>query len=346
MRTLLFVLLLAGLWSGYWAVGSSTISNRVERWFLDQEQDGLVAEKTGLSVAGFPNRFDMTIEGLNLADPKTGAGWQAPFVQVFAMTWKPWHIIAAFPPEQVVILPDQSLTVASEGLKASVRARPSSDVPLAAFVVESGPLTATSSAGWTTGLTRSVASFSADEEVTGAGDNPNTYVLSLDVQGLAPDPAFLATLNAVAVPDLPAPDFPAEVEALRGTMVLTLSAPLDRNLGKVRPYLTKVELKEVGFTWGKLAAKASGAIEADGNGYAAGKVTVDITNWDRLPAVLVAAGVLKPDVAPTVANGMRALASQTPDPTVLSLTLDMADGRMSFGPFPLGPAPLMIPPSG
>jgi hypothetical protein len=75
-------------------------------------------------------------------------------------------------------------------------------------------------------------------------------------------------------------------------------------------------------------------------------VTVDVTNWNRLPAVLVAAGLVTPEVAPTVARGMQALAAQTEDPTVLSLTLTLADGRMSFGPFPLGPAPLMVPPSG
>ena len=46
------------------------------------------------------------------------------------------------------------------------------------------------------------------------------------------------------------------------------------------------------------------------------------------------------------APACQALAAQSPDPAVLSLTLTMAEGRMSFGPFPLGPAPLMVPPSG
>jgi hypothetical protein len=43
---------------------------------------------------------------------------------------------------------------------------------------------------------------------------------------------------------------------------------------------------------------------------------------------------------------MQALASQSADLKVLSLSLVLEDGRMSFGPFPLGPAPLMVPPSG
>ena len=87
-------------------------------------------------------------------------------------------------------------------------------------------------------------------------------------------------------------------------------------------------------------------VEADDQGFAAGRVTVEVTNWNRLPAILVAAGVVKPELAPTVARGMQALAAQTPDTSVLSLTLVMENGRMSFGPFPLGPAPRMLPPTG
>ena len=106
MRKLLFLMVvLVALWSGYWFVGSNAVREGVNGFFADAATQGLVAENTGVTVAGFPNRFDLTVEGLHLADPASGAGWNAPFVQVFAMTWKPWHIIAAFPPEQEVVLP-------------------------------------------------------------------------------------------------------------------------------------------------------------------------------------------------------------------------------------------------
>ena len=107
------------------------IRNGAETWFADQARAGVKAEKSKLSVAGFPNRFDMTVEGLQLADAQSGISWQAPFVQVFAMTWKPWHVIAAMPPEQVLSLPDQTLTITSTGLEASLRAKPAMDAPLA-----------------------------------------------------------------------------------------------------------------------------------------------------------------------------------------------------------------------
>jgi hypothetical protein len=342
MRKLLFLLLAgAALWSGYWYAGSSALRSGVEDWFAAQARSGAVAEKTGLTVRGFPNRFDLTVEGLRLADPRSGTVWQAPFVQVFAMTWKPWHVIAALPPEQALTLPDQVLTVSSQDLKASIRVKPSTDAPLAEARVAGMSLDLASDLGWTLGLGEFTLGLRAEPAL-----GPSTYELGFDLAPVTPDSGFVAAVNAVAIPELPAAGLPDEIESFWGSIYLTTSAPLDRHAGTARPYLTRVEIKRLNFAWGDLAAAAKGLIEADGNGYAAGKVTVEITNWNRLPAILVAAGAVQPEAAPTIANGMRALAAQSSDPTVLSLTLTLSDGRMSFGPFPLGPAPLMVPPSG
>lgn len=342
MRKLLFLMIAAtALWSGYWFVGSNAVREGVVSFFADAARQGLEAENAGVRVAGFPNRFDLTIGEPRLADPVSGAGWQAPFVQVFAMTWKPWHIIAALPPEQVVTLPDQRVTAGSEGLMASLRAKPSSDLPLAEVRLAGTRLDLASDLGWTLGLGEFTLGLRADAALGDAG-----YELGFDLAPMTPDPGFLAEVKAVTIQDLPPSDLPEVIEALWGSIYLTFSAPLDRHAGEMRPYLRRVEINQFNLTWGVLGASASGVVEADANGYAAGRVTVDVTNWDRLPALLVAAGVVKPEVAPTIARGMQALAAQSPDLKVLSLSLVLEDGRMSFGPFPLGPAPLMVPPSG
>lgn len=340
MRKLLVLLLiLCALWSGYWFAGSSAVRQGAESFFANAAAEGLIAEKTALTVQGFPNRFDLTVEGVNIADPASGIGWQAPFAQVFAMTWKPWHIIAAFPPEQVLALPDQSLTLTSTDLKASLRARPSTDLPLAAVILEGGALAVASDLGWTFSLGDFTLGLRATPDL-----GPASYEFGFDLAPLTPDPGFAGAVKAVTIPDLPPSDLPDTVEALGGSILLTLSAPLDRHTGDTNPALTKVEVKSLGLTWGALQVAATGLIEADENGYGAGKITVEITNWDRLPAILVAMGAIKPDFAPTVVKGMQALAAQSPNPAVLSLPLILAEGRMSFGPFPLGPAPVMTNP--
>jgi hypothetical protein len=342
MRKLMFWLILATLlWAGYWFVGSNAVRDGVNGFFADAAAQGLVAENTGVTVAGFPNRFDLTVDGLKLADPASGTAWEAPFVQVFAMTWKPWHIIAAFPPEEVVTLPDQSVTITSDAMKASFRAKPATDLPLAEVRLSGTSLALASDQGWTLGMGEFTLGLRADPALGDAG-----YELGFDLAPLTPDPDFVAAVKAVAIPDLPASDLPDTAESLWGSVFLSFSAPLDRHAGEARPYLTRVEVNQFNFAWGELAASARGLVQADDQGFAAGEITVEITNWDRLPAILVAAGVVQPEMAPTIARGMQALAAQTPEPTILSLTLKLADGRMSFGPFPLGPAPRMVPPTG
>lgn len=342
MRKLLFLMVaLVALWSGYWVVGSNAVRNGVNDFFAGAATQGLVAENTEVTVAGFPNRFDLTVDGLHLVDPKAAVGWNAPFVQVFAMTWKPWHIIAAFPPEQQVLLPGNSVTVTSQDLKASLRAKPSTDLPLAEMRLAGASLGLKSQQGWTLGLGEFTLGLRADPALGETG-----YELGFDLAPLTPDPGFVAAVKAVAIPDLPASDLPDTVESLWGSVYLTFSAPLDRHAGKAKPHLTRIEVNQLNFAWGKLAATARGLVEADDQGFAAGEITVEITNWDRLPAILVAAGVVKPEMAPTIARGMQALAAQSPDLSVLSLTLKMSEGQMSFGPFPLGPAPRLLPPTG
>jgi hypothetical protein len=338
MRKLLYLLILvSALWSGYWFAGSTVLRNGADQWFADQAARGMTAEKTGLTVSGFPNRFDLTVEGVVLSDPQSGIGWQAPFVQVFAMTWKPWHIIAALPPDQVIRLPDQDIALASTGLRASLRSKPSTDVPLAAAIIESDSLLATSSKGWSVGAARSVASISADEEVEGAGDQPNAYVLALDIADFAPGPLEPIATKA---------NLPPTISALRIVATATLTAPLDRRAGDVRPQIVTLKLDDCSLAWGDLGVTAKGELAPDPAGFAAGRIEIAVTNWDRLVPVLVAANAIKPEVAPTVQNMLGALARDGGDPMVLKLPLVLKDGRMSLGPLPLGPAPMLVAPTG
>ena len=340
MRKLIVLLLLGTvLWSGYWVVGSNAVRQGAEDFFANAASQGLVAEKSALQVKGFPNRFDLTVSDLRLLDPATGTAWEAPFLQVFAMTWKPWHIIAALPPDQKLSLPDQDIALTSEGLLASLRARPATDLPLAAVIVESGAFSATSTKGWTVGSARAVASLRAASEVDGAADKPNVYVLALDLAELAPDPDTMARLTVGS-------DLPAIVAKVQILATATLTAPLDRHADQTTPRLAELVLDKTEVIWGALSIAASGTIAPDDDGFAAGRIDIAVTNWDRLVPVLVASGAIKPELSQTVQNMLAALAQDSGDPAVLKLPLVLANGQMSLGPLPLGPAPVLLPPSG
>ncbi len=337
MRGLLvLVAVVLVLWCGYWFVGSSLIEREAEAAFQRLSDEGMRAEKTALQVKGFPNRFDLTVEGLNLADPARNIGWQAPRVQIFAMTWKPWHIIAAFPGTQEFTLPGQRLTLTGTNEMASLRARPSTDLPLAEARLVGDTLQLASDAGWTVGAATLALALRADPA------QPGGYEFGLEATALAPDPSLTAALAAVQLPDLPPPDLPVLVDRLRADLALTLTAPLDRHLGETRPQLSGTRINDLQLVWGPLQVTATGEISADAQGLAAGRIEAQITGWDRLPALLVAMGAVRAEIAPTVAGMLKAGAAGG---EVLKLPLVLRDGQMSLGPFPLGPAPRLVPAS-
>lgn len=307
----------------------------------DLRQDGMRVETTSLSVGGFPTALILRAKDLTVADPVGGTAWQAPDLTIQAPSYAPWHLRADLPPEQVLTSPMDSVTLRSDALALTLTLSPALDLPLAAASASATRLEVVSTQGWTVTFGDVFATLARDD--TGPAGR---YLVEVDLAPVQPPAAFRQTLAQVVLPDLPAPDFPEMAEVVRGQIALTFSAPLALNGGPARPELTGLDLIDSEITWGALTLRARGAVTADANGFAAGKVALDLTNWDRLPALLVAAGVVAPEIVPTLANGLRALAAQSPDPATLSLPLLMSEGRLSLGPFPLGPAPRLRPPEG
>ncbi|WP_054006970.1 DUF2125 domain-containing protein [Cypionkella psychrotolerans] len=326
MRALLWIVLAAtAAWTGYWWVGASQIESGVKAWIAQQPPGVVIA--SSVEVHGIPNRFDLTVSDLVLADPAQGVQVSSPFVQVYAMTWKPWHVIAALPSGQVITLPDQVVTVGSEKLRASVQVHPSTALALNELVGEASGVKLTSDAGWTLGI--NTATVSMAEDVTRA----NTYRLGLRVAEIAPDAAVLQALAATDLPDL------VDEVFLDGHAVLT--APLDRNAVTSRPELMALEIADARVSWGALKFSAKGVLTAGPDGLAEGEIALRVEGWKRLPPILVALGLVKPDVAPTVERMLGIVAQQGGDLEILQIKLICKDGGMVLGPLPLGPAPRM-----
>ncbi len=331
MRKLTWLLIaLTVLWSAAWFWGSSQLRNGIEQWFADQSAKGYIAENAGFSVLGYPNRLDVTLDTPKFADPRTGFGWEGQFLQVFTMTWKPWHVIAALPPQQTIRTPDQDIGITGTGLRASARARPEIALPLDEAILEGTAIEATSTQGWTVGLGSLVFAIRDDQTAT------NGYDIALTATDLEPDRSLLAALP-------PDAGLPTRLARLNATLNARLTAPLDRTAAETNPRLVALDVQEVAITWGDLTLFAKGTIEPDADGYAAGTIDIAVTNWQRLVPVLIASGMVTPEVAPTVGNMLKGLAEQNGSPFVLEVPLTLASGRMSLGPLPLGPAPRMDP---
>lgn len=326
MRKLLAIVIAAAvLWTGYWWVGAWAIERAIGQVFETQAAQGLVATNAGVEVHGIPNRWDVKVSKIALADPAAGWGWGTPFAQVYAMTWQPWYLLAALPSDQVFLVGSQTVTVQSDPITASLRLHPNLNLGLNEIVVEATSVILTSDAGWSFGFEKAIAS--TREDVSRA----NTHRIGLQVTNITPDAGVTQALSST--------DLPPVVAEVYLDAHLSLSAPIDRHAGETQPQLTGLDLTSARVTWGALAFTASGSLKPGQDGLAEGEIAMKVAGWRRLPPILVALGFVAPDIAPTIENAMQAMAAQSPDIEVLDMVLRCKDGWMYLGPLPLGPAP-------
>ncbi len=326
MRLILWVCLALGvLWGGYWFVGSNAAQHGVLRLFETASAQGITASNRGVSVSGFPNRFDLTVTAPHLADPVSGWGWQASFAQVFSMTWKPWHLIAALPNDQEIDAPGQKIALQSSRMMGSLLLQPSTDLTLEEAVVEAEGLAVQSDQGWHFGAAKAVLALARD------ATQQNTQHVGVELTNVAPDSSLTTLLPALG----------ATVQTVHLDATLMLTAPLDRHAGEVLPKLMGVRLADFHANWGSLKIAAQGVVEAGVDGVAQGKIDFRIEDWQEIPKLVVALGLVRPEMGQTIERGLNVLAQSGSDPKVLILPLTFAEGRMNLGPLPLGPAPLL-----
>jgi len=327
MRRLLSAVLAAsGIWGAYWFVGATALERAARDWLASAAPR---VQAAGADVAGFPNRFDLTLTDLRVGEAGSVV-WQAVFLQLFALSYKPWHLIAAFPPEQRVTLPDGTvLIVTADKLQASLVVTPSTAVALDRIVVAGNGLGLR--AEDRPGMTLDALRFATRRDAT----RTDTHEIGLEVNGLRPDQGLLA-----APPDRPLP--PGDV-TMRLDALIGFSAPLDRFAGETQPMPILIDLKEARAVWGDIVIEATGRIVPDAAGLAEGQIDIGLSGWDSAIALAVATGALRPEIAPTWAELARRLAEASPTSGRIELPLVFADGRMRLGPLPLGRAPRLLP---
>ncbi len=314
--------LITALWSGYWLMGKTAVERGFAAVLSQAPANGVQITEAGHSVAGFPGRFGLTVTEPHVADARSSLAWQSPFVQVASLSYKPWHVIADFAPEQRLTTPLQDISLLSDPLQASVVVSPGPALALQQITLAGSGLAARSSLGWAVAAQDLRFALNADPTTRDA------YTVGLDAANVAPDAALVALL----------PDLPAVIEAAKLDAVISLTAPLDRFAAETRPRPSALLLREMSVTWGDLSVLASGDVTLVA-GVPEGRIDIRVTGWRHLVTFATTTGLIKPEVAPTALGMMEAYASGSGDPNVLAMPLVFAKGQMRLGPLPLGPAP-------
>ncbi len=328
IRALIAGVLAAALgWSGYWFIGARALDRGVDDWLAERRGEGWVAEASETSVRGFPNRFDLTLSDLHLADPETGVAWTAPFFQVLSLSYRPSHVIAVWPATQTISTPHQTVSIEGAEIRGSLRLSDLSTLGLETATIVSDEVSMSSNVGWLAELDTGRLAARLVPATT------STYEIGVEALGVTPAEGVRRAVDVSG-------RLPPEIETLRFDAVIAFTAPWDRAAIEVaRPQPTAIDLREVRATWGNLDLRATGDLEIEPDGTPTGEIVLRAENWRELLQLAVASGAVPEGIATTLERGLAALAGASGSPETLDATLSLRGGRVFLGFIPLGSAP-------
>lgn len=304
MRAILGLFLaVALLWGGYWFWGAAQVRTHAQGWMSEQGVTGQI------SVIGFPNRFDLTVT--NPAVQRDGIGYSAPFFQVFAMTWKPWHLIAAFAPSQEITLLDQTLTLSSPHLLASVLMNPIGGFALREVRLDGTKVALESSNGWHIDAAHVTAAMDAqgDPMSPRIGGRLTDFTTPVPVAGLT-DLIALASFDAN----------------------LHLLSPLDGTTTGAS--ILAIDLNDARLNWGDFGMTAKGRLAPDAQGMVSGDIRVTLRGAQHLSQILLGLGLVKPDQIANLDKGLAVMGGGA------EITFTLSGGMIRIGPIPIAATPV------
>ena len=321
MRLLILAILLAAAgWSAYWFVGANALEGTLRDAIADARDNGVEVELTALDVTGFPNRFDTIIEEPRVRTA-SGIEWRAPFLQVFALSYRPTQLIAALPNEQSLSWPFGTAEITTETARASMTLTPATSLPLdhANLVIDELRIASED-------LNLSAARVLAATRIPEDAEDGRVQNIGLTLDDVA-FPSSLADQLGVA----------GVVDGATLDATVTLAEPIDRDTFEGEPIdIRQIDISRLDIDWGEVGLDASGSLSVAADGVPTGEIQAAITNWSEAVDIAVAAGLLAPIQAEQVRLGLRFVAGEGDR---IELPLSFRDGKVYLGPIPLGDAP-------
>lgn len=315
MKRLILVVILAALtWAGWWFWSAQTLKADITAWFEARESDGWVATYSDLTVRGFPNRLDLTISDVTLANPQTNVLWQAPFIQIFALTYKHDHKIVAFPNVQTVTVAARPHEITSEGLRASLVL--TQDGVIDRLNVEADVL------NWDgVAIANAKAALLRQEA--------QRYQFGFVAETIARAGGKLTPLSETRVDD-------TQINTvITFDKDWTLSALQDG-----RPQPREIDVTLMSYKMASLELDLAGDLAVDPSGRASGKLTLRAANWQTALEQARLGDHLPGSITEKLVQGLSIVAGLKGRADTLDLPLTLQRGQMSLGLIPLGPAPL------
>jgi len=318
MRILAGLAILAtALWCGYWFVGRTALDRAIVAG-LAATPEVTVA---GHSIAGFPNRFDVTFDEPRLTD---GAlTWRAPFVQVFALSYRLNHLLAVFAHDQQITAPGLDATIHSEDLRASLVMEAGLDLPLDRLTLVGQALDLDVNATHHQIDTLRAASRRSDAV---------RHELAIVLEGALPDPAEMDRLDPQRI-------WPRRFDLLRLDAEVEFDAALDRHVVQGQPpRVTRLTLTGAQVRYEATDITLTGRLTPNAEGLLSGDLTVTVAGFHDLMRRARDAGLMPPEHDALMTMALQGLVSPD-DPDRIEAAFAVVDGEVRMGPILVGSLP-------
>ncbi|MCI5042510.1 MAG: DUF2125 domain-containing protein [Donghicola eburneus] len=325
-RLIVMIVLLAGAWSGYWFYASGQKRAAIEDWFTEKQEEGWQASYEDLSIAGFPNRVDATLDNPSVENQDGSIAWNAPFLQLLSLVYNPSHVIVIWPQTQTFITPYGTVALRKEDLRASVVFDGDDASSLNRFSLVGEDMEARTERGsWEAAELRLAA-----ERLPGAVSDYRVALATADM--------------TVDLPLIGAGSLPNRIEKLDVDTHISFEHAWDaKSLLFDRPKPTSLEIVAADIEWGPATLTAKGLLELDETGTPEGEIDFSLKNWEEMIGDIANSGAMSHQQAESMRMMIGMMASSSGDPRAFDATLTFSGGMMRLGQLPIGPAPRFSP---
>ena len=330
-RLILVVFALAALFCLWWFVAAGFMTQAYATWFDRQRERGWLAEYSDLETTGFPLRHVTRIAAPALADPRTGAAWQATSLAIDSPAIWPGDLRLRFPETaQSLAWLDRRVTLTARDM-------------VARLTLAAGPALRLRDLGMTAGAW-SLRDGAGMEQLQAAGltlsmtetETEARYRLTLGAPDFSPGDGLRRLARA-------APGLPRSFDRLEITADVTFDRPWDiRAIEERRPQPRVLHLRRGDVWWGDLRLSAAGRLDIDETGTPTGAIELRAENWRDMLRMANQSGLLGASATDAAERALSFLASLGGQPEILEAQINFRGGVVALGPIPLGPAPRLI----
>ena len=321
-RTMLWLAVMAVLWSGYWAALAYGAQQSAHQAVNVMRQQGIAASFASAEVKGFPSSVALTLADLSMGDGGAIL-WSTQTARIEAEVTRPNQIFLDLSQPHRISGSFGAWAIETENAGMMALFAPSLDLPIADVQVAAQALR--------------VAGPNVPQMLLGAlaaritdnGVADGVYDVSMDLQDL--DLSLVLTTLPASFRIVPRLAFAGDV---------VFDRPWDRQVFlQGYPLFRGVDIRGLELSFGPSALAASGQLVVADNGRLSGMLLITIDQWRPLFELARELGFVEPGIEEFMIAALDGLAMADNNPDDITVPLILRDGLVSFGALTLGMIP-------